>query len=142
MLQFSSRPVLEEPVKKSAILVASILLFSLLTARVMDGLFWGVFSTLVLVFALRSYFLRGEFVLDDEGITIRRGFFSRRHPWSDFRRAIADGRGVFLSPFEKPSKLDAFRGEYLRCPGRQEEVLEFVHGRIRPKEKPQPGRVA
>ncbi len=91
---------------------------------------WGVFAAGVLAFALRDIVLRSEAQLDERGLTLRIWPLRRFRPWTDFARAVADEAGVFCSPYRRPSRLDAFRGEYIRCPGRQQEVLDFVRSRL------------
>lgn len=130
MITFNSHPAAEEPVAKTLALAALILLMAVLATRLMGEAYWGVFSTLVLVAAMNRYLLKSEYRLDEEGLEVRGIVFSRRRPWSEFRRLGIDKKGVFLSPFKRPSALDAFRGEYIHCPKHREEVIKYVRRRI------------
>lgn len=45
---------------------------------------------------------------------------------SMFRSFYPDKRGVLLSPFTRPSRLENFRGVYVRYDGNKDEVDAFV----------------
>jgi len=47
--------------------------------------------------------------------------------WRSVRRCYVDQAGVKLSPLEGPSRLEAFRGVYLRFNGNREQVIDAVH---------------
>jgi len=55
-----------------------------------------------------------SYALSDEGIAVRHLWRTSAHPWSAFRRLAVDADLVVLSPFEKPTFRDVFRGQYLR----------------------------
>ena len=129
-ITLSWRPAGDEPAAKTAALAFAVLFFAFVASLYMDSIYWGVVAALLLLTALRSYFQRTTVTLGEEGLSISRGFMSRRRPWTDFRRVEKDRLGVFLATFDTPSSLDTFRGEYLRCPGRREEVIRFVSERI------------
>ena len=52
--------------------------------------------------------------------------------WSDFRSFYADRNGVLLSPFARPSRLENFRGVYVRF-GRsnRDEIRDFIRRKVR-----------
>lgn len=51
--------------------------------------------------------------------------------WNDVRTVYLDDSGAKLSPLPGPSRLEAYRGVYLRFGDRREEVLDTV-ARLRP----------
>ena len=54
-------------------------------------------------------------------------------PWSDFRSFYADRNGVLLSPFARPSRLENFRGVYVRFgDSKRHEILDFIQRKVRP----------
>jgi hypothetical protein len=55
---------------------------------------------------------------------------TRRFTWDQFRSYYPDRNGVLLSPFVRPSRLENFRGFYLRFDGQSEDVLRVVKERI------------
>jgi hypothetical protein len=52
--------------------------------------------------------------------------------WTQFRSFYPDPNGVLLSPFAHPSRLENFRGIYLRYHGQADQVLRIVAERITP----------
>lgn len=93
---------------------------------------WGLFAAAVLLVSLARYFVPTSYALDAAGVRAR--FLGREdvRPWADVRALYAHRDGVHLSPFERPSRLDPFRGLFVRFAGNRERVLSFceshVHG--------------
>ena len=56
----------------------------------------------------------------------------RTMAWKDVRKCYLDDSGVKLSPLARRSRLEAYRGVYLRFGDRREEVLEAV-ARLKPQ---------
>jgi hypothetical protein len=52
--------------------------------------------------------------------------------WKDVRKCYLDDYGVKLSPLRRRSRLEAYRGVYLRFGDRREEVLDAVK-KLRPQ---------
>jgi hypothetical protein len=53
--------------------------------------------------------------------------------WADVKRCYLDNCGVKLSPLDRVSRLEAFRGVYLRFAGNKDEVIEIVKS-LRPSD--------
>ncbi|MGD8237000.1 MAG: hypothetical protein PVH68_00485 [Armatimonadota bacterium] len=87
---------------------------------------WVALSALVLVGALASFFLPTTYTLSDEGVAVRGLFGTTRREWGALRSHRADAQGVLLSPFSRPSRLDSFRGIYLRFQDNREQVMTIV----------------
>lgn len=92
--------------------------------------FLTALAALLLVGSLRPFFARTEYVLDAEGISMRRGWTRSRRKWDDFRSHYADRHGVTLSPFAEASWLESYRGMRLLLAANREEVLRFVAARV------------
>ncbi len=110
--------------KKLAFFVAVLILVPLVFGWAF-GLYWGLLAFVLLLGANLSFITPTRYVLDPEGITVHRFWGKVHYPWSRFRRVAQDKNGVFLSPFARPSRLDAFRGLYLILP--DAEVREQVY---------------
>ena len=97
------------------------------------GQFYGIFCLAVLLVAMAPYFLPTSYEMDEEGVTITSLFLVRHfRPWSDFRSYHSDNVGAQLSPFSKPSRLAAFRGNFIRFTlGNRKEVIAFLDEYIR-----------
>ena len=80
--------------------------------------------------SLASYFVPTCYELCDEGARVRFLGRTRSIPWAHVRRVDVHKDGVFLSPFDKPSRLDSFRGTFLRFRGNADEVIGFVENSV------------
>ena len=91
--------------------------------------YWVGLGVVVLVVTSREFFLPTRFTLDDRGATKRFLLFTRFMPWEKVRRTSPDSRGVLLSPMPFPSRLEVFRGLYLRFGRSRAEVLSYLENR-------------
>ncbi len=112
-LAWTAHPLREEPAWKSAALGAVIVGLSALAASGFGGAVYGLISLVVLAGSTARYLLPTRYVLDDREAAWRHLTW-RRRSWSAFRRIDRHADGIFLSPFRRPSRLDSFRGVYLR----------------------------
>ncbi len=113
------------------------------SAGVMALLFlvwWGVWlwtrsrpltflSVIVMLVSLSSFFFPVTFTLDQESVTVESAFTTKRRKWEEFKSFWVDNHGVLLSPFEKRSRLESFRGLYIRFADNRDEVVEFIQRR-------------
>jgi hypothetical protein len=92
----------------------------------------GLVSLLVLALSLARYLAPTRYVLDERGVAVEFAGGARFRPWSDFRAFYPHRDGLHLSPFPRPSPLDAFRGVWVRFAGNGEAVRAFVSARVGP----------
>jgi hypothetical protein len=59
--------------------------------------------------------------VDDRGVALRGPFGVERRPWDALRRAVEQPAGWLVSPYERPNRLDRFRGLVLPFPTRAAE---------------------
>lgn len=90
---------------------------------------WGLLSLLVLALATLRYFVRTRVRLDPNGVELRACGRSQRRGWDRVRNVYYHRDGAFLSPFCRPSRLDSFRGIFLRYAGNRAEVEAFLRAR-------------
>ncbi len=74
---------------------------------------------------LLPYFVLTEYELYEDKILIRYLFFKVSRPYGDFGCYYQDKRGIMLSTFKLPRRLDAFRGQSLRFSAKAEEKEEL-----------------
>ncbi len=133
-LQWVSHPVREEPGGNWIVL-----LFVALIAAAMwlttGRFYWVGFGVLIVLAANRQWFLPTFLTLDEEGAEVRGLLLRRRKSWREIKRAQADRHGVLLSPFAFPSRLEVFRGLFLRFSRNREAVMEFVNRHVVKEEK-------
>lgn len=130
-LDWTAHPLRDEPAWKSAALGALIVGFSALAAASLGGAVYGLISLVALAAATVRYLLPTRYLLDDQEASWRQLTW-RRRSWSTFRRVDRHRDGIFLSPFRRPSRLDSFRGVFLRFgPGVDaDEVVALARDRV------------
>lgn len=129
-LVWTSHPIRDD-LPRSLLLPLFIAAFSLAALRLLEGWGYGVVSAVVLLGATLRYFVPTTYELDRRGVW-RRGRSGRTllRPWSEVRGVYRHPDGIFLTPFARPSRLDSFRGVYLRYAGNRAEVEAFVRRRV------------
>jgi len=122
------------PVKKKALLSILVILFLLVVWAVVylttSSLFLTVLSVVIMLGSLSSFFLPTHYELDQEKIKVRFFLTQRQREWSAFRSFYVDKNGVLLSPFAKPSRLENFRGIYVKFNQNKDQVVDFVKSKI------------
>jgi len=119
-----------EKVGRTVLVIGVILVVGVVVALLFKAVFWGVFSVLILFASLHTYFTRTTYRLDSEQVTVKSSVGTAVKKWSTFKRYYADRKGVTLSPFAKPSRLEPFRSTRLLYGGNRDEVVAFVSKRI------------
>ncbi len=125
VIEWRSWPIRDD-VPKSLLLVAVVLVVCVGVGFSFDGLGYGLIAVAILGVGLSRYFLPTRYTLDETGVLARFMGQTQRMPWSDVRRTLVHREGIHLSPFPEPSRLDSFRGVFLRFAGNADEVTPFV----------------
>ncbi|MCD6384585.1 hypothetical protein J7M23_02300 [Candidatus Sumerlaeota bacterium] len=129
-LQWVSHPLVERPLV-SAIVVLFIVFLFIMVWIVFKGWWWSVLALFFLLTSLAQYFFPTRYELDEDGITVHFLLTKKRRSWSEFRSFYKSARGVVLSPFLKPSRLDTYRGIHILCRNNRDEVIEFVSTKLK-----------
>jgi hypothetical protein len=90
-----------------------------------------VLGLVILLMSLAKFYFPTRFKLSDRGITIKTTTQTIFKEWRIYRSCYADKKGILLSPFVEPSRLENFRGLYVMFEGNAETVTSFVRVRIR-----------
>ena len=129
------------PIKKKTFISVLVVAFLFLVWSVVylttSSLFLTGLSVVIMLVSLSSFFLPTYYELDQDKIRIRYVFTRREREWSAFRSFYVDKNGVLLSPFQKPSRLENFRGIYIRFDRNKDQVVDFVKSKIRRPESTQ-----
>lgn len=127
-LRWTSFPLRDELPR--SLLLPSIVLGSSVAATFAFGhVLYGFASLLALGIATRRYLAPTVYTLDADGARASFLGVSEQRRWSEVRGVYRHANGLFLSPFPEPSRLDSFRGLFLRYRGNREEVERFVAAR-------------
>ena len=88
-------------------------------------------AMLLVLGSVSEYLLPITYHINSEGAKARFGLQPASIRWSEVRRVVHRRGGVLLSPLSEPSRLDGFRGVYLRFgrkgeAGQRLEVLSAI----------------
>lgn len=86
--------------------------------------------TLVLLGSLSGFFFPTRYELHDDFVAVKYTVTSIKKEWSQYRSYHKDRNGVLLSPFATLSRLENFRGIYLRF-GDCDRVMSLVKSKIK-----------
>ncbi len=134
VLKWSSHPV-----RKRTLISILVILFLFVVWLVVylttSSLLLTVLSVVIILGSLSSFFLPTHYELDQKKVRVRFFLTTREREWDAFRSFYVDKNGVLLSPFEKPSRLENFRGIYVRFNQNKDQVVDFVKSNIQRKER-------
>jgi hypothetical protein len=128
-LEWSVFPFLEDT-KRSAVVVSIIVAVGVAIYLAFRDAFLTVLSLVILVVSLHTFFTKTTYRLGEDGVTVRTVGVRTFKSWSAFKRYSADRKGITLSPFAEPSRLDPFRSVRLLYGGNKDEVVAFISKRI------------
>ena len=128
-LEWSVFPFMEN-LRRSIIVVVIIVAVAVLVYLVFKDVFLVILSIAILFASLHAYFTRTKYRLDESGVAVRTLSVKTAKPWSHFKRYYPDNRGITLSPFAEPSRLEPFRSVRLLYGSNKDEVVAFVSKRI------------
>jgi len=126
---WTSFPAAEE--KWKAVLVGIFLLALFVTVFASFGPLWMVISVLLLGGSVAPYFAVTRYKMTPEGVEVFHFFYTVRRSWEYFRSYYEDRKGVLLSPFARPSRLENYRGLYLRFGTERDRVMEYIVERFK-----------
>jgi hypothetical protein len=115
---------------KTALLIAVLALTAAFIYLNTASLGWTAASLLILLFGVLDYVVPVTFSLTDWGVESKLVFYRRRKPWSMLRSYHLDRNGILVSPFPARSRLETFRGLYLRFSGNRDDVVGFIRDRL------------
>ena len=128
-LAWTSHP-LKQSRRKSLLLAGVMALTGVAIYLNTGAVSWALGSMGLLALGVHDFVLPTRYRMTTEAAESRILGMRRTKRWSALRSHYADHNGVLLSPFPKPSRLDTFRGLYIRYSGNSDEVLAFVRDRL------------
>ena len=132
-LKWISHPALETPAK-GVLAIVVIIIAAFGAAILMESIFWGMFSFLVLFLGLIRFFIPTEYSIDSAGIREKFLGVSRIASWRIFKRAFISGRDVLLSPYSKRTFIERFRAWQVHTPN--PDAARFIAEIIRTRNSP------
>ena len=88
-------------------------------------------SVAILIISLSPFFLPTTYTFQDDCIIVKSLLRKSSRQWNSFKSYYPDRNGVLLSPFPSPTRLENFRGVYIRFENNRSEVVEFIQKKIK-----------
>ena len=120
------------------------ILLGLFLALLLFGIYWGfqsvsvaLLSAIFLLGSLYKYFLPFHHQCEADKLIITSCCYRLERSWETFRSFYVDANGVLLSPFVRPTRLENFRGVYVRF-GKHtpEKVIDFITSKVQSESSP------
>ncbi len=135
-LSWTVHPIVENW-RKSVLLglFLALLLFGIYLG--FQSIYVALISGIVLIGSLYKYFLPFHHRCEADRLIITSCCYKLERSWETFRSFYVDANGVLLSPFARPTRLENFRGVYVRF-GKHtpEEVVDFISSKIKSETSP------
>ena len=130
-LSWTVHPLVENR-RKSVLLILFLALLLLFIYLGFQLIYVAILSAIFLIGSLYKYFLPFHHQFEADRLIITSCcFYKLERSWETFRSFYVDANGVLLSPFAHPTRLENFRGIYIRF-GKHppEEVINFITSKI------------
>lgn len=132
-LKWSSHPVKKRTVVSILVVLFLLVVWLVVYVTTSSVLLTGL-AVIIMLGSMSSFFLPTIYELDQKTVRIKFFLTRREREWSAFRSFYVDKNGVLLSPFAKRSRLENFRGVYVRFWYNKDQVVDFVRSKIEKKE--------
>ena len=122
------------PVKKNLKLSVLVIIF-LVTICIsiyisFDSLLLSFLSAVFLFSSLSSFFFPTTYIFHEKGIIVKNAFREFSKEWNSYKRYYIDKNGIFLSPFPHRTRLENFRGLYIKFDNNKEQVISYIKSKI------------
>lgn len=114
----------EYPAKLTCLI--SLIVFAALSALMIIGPPAMIAVAVIMTAGFADFLFPMRFIITGESATCKTLLKQSEIKWENVRRCYIDDLGVKLSPLNRISRLEAFRGVYLRFADNQETVVETV----------------
>ena len=128
-LTWTAWPARERPLA-AIVLVGAAIVLGVLVGKGTKDPWLPVLTPVLVIGSLVSFLFPTVYKLTRDSVEVRSFGVVRVRPWAEMRRATVDRTGVFLSPFERRSWLEAYRGVRLLFGGNRDQVVAFVEARL------------
>lgn len=112
-LTWSEWPAKERPFI-TVIVIAVLILLWYITYSWLPSIPVATLLILAVFIYLGEYFFPNKFGIDNQKAWKKIGPVKTTKNWDQMRTYYVDKKGVLISPFTRPSRLETFRGIYLR----------------------------
>jgi len=115
----------------STLLTVFLFLLLIMVYWLTQSRLFTLIGTVVLVGSMRSFYFPTEYKLFDDRIEVLYTISSLKKSWDIYRRVYPEKNGVFLSTFTRPTRMENFRGLFVKYgEADRERILEIIQNRI------------
>ncbi len=129
LLSWSTHPAKARPLITTLVILFLLVLAVLVYLLTYSAIF-AVIAALILYGSLTQYFTKTAYEFTDTKVRVKYVVNKIEKEWAQYRSYYADKNGVLLSPFPGPSRLENFRGLFIRFAGNKDQVMEIVRQKI------------
>lgn len=123
-LRWTSHPLIDYPLS-TLLLIAVIILVSIFLYRMAyinwEAPLYFYLGMLFFIGSMINWFIPTTYELYEDGFRVYYFVVKIERNWDEFHCWYADKKGVLLSTFHMPRRLDSFRGQSFRFSRKQEE---------------------
>lgn len=128
-LEWTCHPVKRKPLV-SVLVSLFVVIIGVAIFMTTESHLFTVLGMVIILASLAKFYFPTRFKLSDRGVTVKTTTQTLFKEWKIYRSCYPDKKGILLSPFAEPSRLENFRGLYVMFEGNGEIVTEFVRERI------------
>lgn len=140
-LTWVSHPARERPLASILVIILAAVIMATVYFAMDRSPVMMLIAGLIFMISLSTFFYPTTYTVDRTRVCIKYLFSAKERNLSAFRRCIPETRGVLLSPFLSPSRLENFRGFYLRYgKNNKAEVDAFVRHLLSSQLEQAPGQ--
>ncbi len=92
--------------------------------------FMTMLAVIILFGSLAGFYTRTRYYFYDDHLVTATMLHTIKKEWTLFRSFYPDRNGVLLSPFARPTRLENFRGLYIKFAGNKDKVMAIVRSKI------------
>lgn len=141
-LSWVSHPAKERPMAAAVVSVLVLIIFYMVYSMTHNAIMILV-AILIFFISLSTFYFPTRYTIDEKKVTIKYLYTVKDRNLSAFRTSYPGRRGILLSPFLQPSRLENYRGFYLRyAKFNKEEVDRFVEDLLGERMKEWEARMA
>jgi hypothetical protein len=108
----------------SALFAAALVAFLGYTA--LGSVLIAICAALAVILSISEFLFPIIYRMNERDASASSPFTTTSIRWEDVRHVCVDSNGVKLSPLARPSRLEPFRGIYLRFAGNRDQVLAEI----------------
>ena len=129
VLEWTCHPVKRRPIVSVAV-TSFLIVLVVLIYSVTGSPAFALLAMVIMLASLAKFYFPTAYRLSDKRIMIKTTTQTLYKNWSVYRSCYPDKKGILLSPFAAPSRLENFRGLFIMFNDNGKVVTEFVRSRI------------